>query len=222
MRCKMNELVFLEPNRLDAEPFTTSDIVAVRAKINYRSVQRTIENQIERLERFGVMRFEITLPEKGSKGGRPKKIYRLNEQQATLLITFLKNTDIVADFKTELVRQFYVMRAELFTRQSYRQQLKPIRRDMTDAIQEIPDVSKWAYKQYTDLAYKTAIGKNASQLRKERGASKTATAIDYITSDEIYAVSRAQNHITTLIELGMDYQQVKSILTERRVVGKIA
>ena len=137
----MSELVFLTDGK-NPEPYTTSDIIAEMTGNSYRSIQRIIETQKERLETFGVMRFEITLPSKGSKGGRPKKVYHLNEQQATLLITFLKNTDLVADFKTELVRQFYEMR-------DYIQQLnspvwqdtrslgKEIRRRETDAIKRL-------------------------------------------------------------------------------------
>lgn len=217
----MNELVYIEPNKIGSEPFTTSDVIAKCTKNNYRSVQRIIENQIKRLEKFGVMRFEITLPQKGSKGGRPKKVYQLNEPQATLLITFLRNTDIVADFKTELVRQFYAMRAELMKRQMYRNQLKPIRREMTDIIQEV-DSSKWAFKKYTDLAYKTALGKNAAQLRKERGASSKSVAVEYMTSDEIAAVSKLESQIGVLLEMGMDYEQVKMLLLNRKLIGNIA
>lgn len=216
----MNELVFLEPNKIDSEPFTTSDIVAQMTGNNYRSVQRIIEKQIVRLETFGKVRFEIT-PIQGSRGIGQKRIYRLNEPQATLLITFLKNTDTVADFKTELVRQFYTMRAELMKRKMYRIELKPIRREMTDVIQSV-DSSKWAYKKYTDLAYKTAIGKNAAQLRKERNATSKAKAIDYMSSDEIAAVSKLQSQIGVLLEMGMNYQQIKAILLNRLVIGKIA
>ena len=81
----MNDLVFLESAKLDAEPFTTSDIIAEYTKNSYRSVQRIIEKQMSRLEKFGIMRFEITL---SGKAGRPQKVYQLNETQATLLITF--------------------------------------------------------------------------------------------------------------------------------------
>lgn len=218
----MNNLVFLEPNKIDATPFTTSDVIAEQTQNNYRSIQRTIENQMKRIEKFGVMRFEITLPTKGSKGGRPKKVYQLNEPQATLLITFLKNNDIVADFKVELVRQFYAMRSELQKRQMLREQLKPIRRELTDVIKDKPDAGKWAYKLYTDLAYKTALGKNAAQVRKERNAPKKSAAVDYMSSDEIAAISKLQSQIGVLLEMGMDYQQVKMLLLNRQVVGNIA
>lgn len=134
----MSELVFLTDGK-HPEPYTTSDIIAEMTGNSYRSIQRIIETQKERLETLGIMRFQITLL---GKRGRPKKVYHLNEQQATLLITFLKNTDLVADFKTELVRQFYEMR-------DYIQQLnspvwqdtrslgKEIRRRETDAIKRL-------------------------------------------------------------------------------------
>lgn len=41
---------------------------------------------------FGVIAFEMRKPPTGSKGGRPEIVYRLNEEQATLLMTYLKAT----------------------------------------------------------------------------------------------------------------------------------
>lgn len=100
-----------------------------------------------------------------SRGTNYEKIYHLNEEQATLLLTYLKNTPQVRAFKKELVRQFYAMRRELMERQDRRLELKPIRRELTDVIQEVDD-GPWSYKKYTDLAYKSSIGKNSAQLRK--------------------------------------------------------
>ena len=42
-----------------------------------------------------------TLPSKNSKGGRPQEIYYLNEQQTTLLLTFMRNSDVVIEFKVK-------------------------------------------------------------------------------------------------------------------------
>lgn len=213
----MNDLVFLEPNRLDAEPFTTSDIIAEHTRHSYRSIQRTIERQTKRLEQFGRVRFEIT-PLQTRGGVQDHKVYHLNEPQATLLITFLKNNDVVADFKVELVRQFYAMRAELLKRQTYRLELRPIRRELTDVIREV-DSDKWAYKKYTDLAYKSGIGKNAAQLRKERGAPKKAKAVDYMTAEEIAAVTKRQSQIAVLLEMGLGYGQVKAMVLGHKMAG---
>lgn len=158
---------------------------------------------------------------KYARGTNQEKIYHLNEPQATLLITFLKNTEPVINFKTELVKQFYLMRAELQKRQILREQLKPIRRELTDVIQEV-DHSKWDYKLYTDLAYKTVLGKNASQIRKDRNAKQKAVAIDYMTSDEIEAVTKLQSQIGVLLEVGMNYQQIKMMILNKQLVGNIA
>lgn len=208
----MNDLVFLAPNT--REPFTTSDVIAEMTGNSYRSVQRIIEKQSDRLSRFGRVRFEIT-PTQTKGGVQNKKVYQLNEQQATLLMTFLKNTDVVADFKVELVRQFYAMRFELYKVQAAKMERRPVRVSMTDAIKALPDSPHKAmkYGQYTNLAYLLALGKTASQVRKERGAKKRANASDYMTAEEISLVSEMENRIAVLIGIGMSYQEVKKSLT---------
>lgn len=214
----MDSLVFLEPNKIGAEPFTTSDIIAGQTGNSYRSVQRTIENQMKALETFGIMRFEITL---SGKRGRPKKVYRLNEPQATLLITFLKNTPVVVKFKTELVRQFYAMRTELQRRQIAKLNRKPIRESLTDGIKALPDSphkNMW-YKNYTDLIYRTVTGKTAKQLRKERNALPKAIASDYMTASELEAISCMENRVSVMLEMSMNYQQVKAALQNLKITA---
>lgn len=206
----MNDLVFLESAKMDAEPFTTSDVIAECAGVKHHAVQQLITKHMKPLESFGRVAFEMRALQ--TKGGMQKvKIYHLNEPQATFLITLLKNTPVVVAFKKELVQQFYVMRSELTRRQVEREALKPIRRSLTDAVKEAGG-KPWAYKNYTDLAYKSATGQTAAQLRKTRAAPKTAKAVEYMTSDEIHAVAKRQNQITTLLELGLDYQDVKALL----------
>ena len=209
----MNQIVFLEPNRLDGEPFTTSKAISEVTGIAHRRIRDAIVKHKSAIEVFGL----LGAYETESTGGRPEEIIRLNEQQATLLITFLKNTPIVVAFKVELVRQFYAMRGELLARQMHRSQGKPIRRELTDAVQEFDD-SRWSYKKYTDLAYKAATGKLAKQLRVERGADKTAVAVDYMTADELDAVNKAQYRIGMLLEMGLDYQQIKALLLARQAL----
>ena len=208
---KVTDMVFINDGIRSQEPFTTSDIIAEHTKHSYRSIQRTIENHLEQLKRFGRVRFEFTPFE--TKGGiQNKKIYKLNEPQATLLITFLRNTDIVTEFKTELVRQFYLMRSELMKRQQARTELKPIRRELTDAIRDRSDLNQWAYKSFTDLAYLCAIGKTAAQIKKERGAHPKAPAVSFLSAEELETLSVISNRIAVLIDLGMDYKEIKKRL----------
>ncbi len=215
----MSNLVFLEPNCIKAIPFTTSDVIAEYAKIANRSVYLLIEKHMSSLEKFGRVSFEMT-PFETKGGSQIRKIYHLNEEQATLLITFLKNTEPVINFKVELVRQFYEMRTELQKRQISKLELKPTRRTLTDEIKTNPNHSEWDYKLFTDLAYKTATGKIASTLRKDRGASKKAVALDYMTSDEIALVEKLTYKIAVLYESGFDYYQIKALLLEKKMIGK--
>ena len=208
----MSELVFLEPNKLDAVPFTTSEVIAEFAGVKHHAVQQLITKHETDFKEFGQVAFEMRAVTY-SRGTNYEKIFHLTEEQATLLMTYLKNTPQVRAFKKELVRQFYAMRRELVKRELERAKLTPIRRKLTDVIQET-DSGKWAYKQYTDLAYKSAIGKTAAQLRKGRNAPKKAKAVDYMTADEITAVSKRQSQIAVLLEMGLDYQAIKRIVVD--------
>ncbi|HFH8435032.1 TPA: Rha family transcriptional regulator, partial [Streptococcus agalactiae] len=81
-------LVYLDGKK---EPYTTNEIISECAEIERISVRKLIENHKEDLEVFGILSFEMTKINDGR--GRPRKIYHLNEQQATLLITYLDNTE---------------------------------------------------------------------------------------------------------------------------------
>ena len=164
----MKELVFIEPVNKKMEPYTTDEIIAECAGVKLPAVQRLIREKKERLEVFGSLRFEIRKIVKNGSGNY-LKTYHLNEQQATLLITFLRNTEAVTQFKVELVRQFFDMRGELETRRHIRAEGKPVRRALTDAVRDSGENERMhghAYKAYTDMIYKAVAGKTAKQLKK--------------------------------------------------------
>lgn len=214
----MRDLVYLTPNT--EEPFTTSEVIAECAGVKRDTVQKLIQRHEKDLREFGRVGFEIrTLQTRG--GQQMVKVYHLNEQQATLLLTFLRNTPVVIEFKKELVRQFFAMRKELMNIKAIKAERKPLRTSMTDAIKALPDSphKQFKYNQYTDLAYMAALGKTARQLRKERGADKAATASDYMSSDELAAVSKMENRISVLLEVGMDYQTIKNSLLRTKLIG---
>ena len=134
----------LASQRAAGEPYTTSEIIAVGAEVQHHAVQQLISTYRQDFEEFGVIAFEMRKPPAGSKGGRPEIVYHLNEQQATLLMTYLKNTEVVRAFKKELVRQFYAMRSLLLERaspvwQDTRSLGKEIRRQETEAIKRLVD-----------------------------------------------------------------------------------
>lgn len=211
---ELQKVVYLAPN--DEDPFTTSEVIANCAQVQHHTITRLIQTHEADFKSFGKVRFEIRpLPE--SRTGQKAKIYHLNEQQATLLMTYLKNTEVVRKFKMELVRQFYAMRRELEKCGVIKADRKAIRRNVTDAIKALPETphKKFKYAQYTNLVYLTAIGKTAKAIKAERGAKPTDTASDYLTSDELARVVDVENRVGVLIEAGFDYQTIKAALQKR-------
>jgi phage regulator Rha-like protein len=213
----MSNLVYLAPNT--KEPFTTSEVIAECAGVKRHAIQSLIQQHEKDFREFGRVAFEMR-PLQTRGGQQMVKVYHLNEQQATLLMTYLRNTEVVRAFKKELVRQFYAMRKELLNVRIAKAERKPVRLVMTDAIKALPDSphKQFKYNQYTDLAYRVALGKSAKQLRRERGATNTATASDYMSSEEIAAVSSMENHIAVLLNVGMEYQQIKGYLARMRTL----
>lgn len=90
-------------------PYTTSEIIADGTGIARRKIRDAIRKYQGDLESFGrVASYRATLETSG--GPQKVTVYHLNEQQAAFLLTLLKNTPVVVEFKKELVRQFYAMR----------------------------------------------------------------------------------------------------------------
>lgn len=210
-------IVFTKTMNLYDEPFTTAEMIAEYAGVSKHAVNQLVRQYKNDLEEYGILAFEMR---KLSGRGRPKKIYQLNEEQATLLITYLDNTPQVRAFKKELVRQFYAMKTELLQRQLVRTSGKAGRREMTDAIKESSVLSdKWyVYSNFTKLLYKTALGFDVSKLREARRVDKKATPLDFLNKAELDALNKRQNQITTLIDLGMDYQTIKDVLSNQGVI----
>lgn len=209
------KLVFLEAG--EHEPYTTDKIIAECAQVKRKVVSDLIRRYKTDLESFGILRFKNAKIISEDGRGRPKKLYHLNEQQATLLITYLRNTEPVKAFKKALVKEFYAMRAELTKRRELRAEGKPQRRSLTDMIRDNPEANRWDYKLYTDLAYKAAFGKTAAQIRKERAPGSKRRAVDLLTADELTVYQKQENAVASLYAVGVDYEAMKAVLLTERM-----
>ena len=207
----MLDLVFYTDNTLKAEPYTTSEIIANNTNNSRIAVRRLIEKHINRLKQFGKVEFEMQpLP-----SGQKAKVYKLNEQQATLLITFLDNSDIVANFKTLLVKQFYEMRDELTKRNVNRAIEKPVKKTLMESVKNWKYTSKHAYSNINRLLIKGATGLSINALKKERGDAKVA--LDLLTSQEQEKYKQLEQKVIAYIEADFDYQLIKALLTGKEI-----
>lgn len=204
----MNDLVFM--HGLNEEPYTTDKIIAECSKNQLKVVKNLIRNHKKDFEEFGVLHFENAKPLKGSKGGRPQKTYHLNEQQATLLITYLDNTPEVNQFKKNLVHEFYRMRKELNQRQINRAIEKPQRKSLMDAVKDWPHVTQWSYRNMTQLLLKRATGGlTAQQIKKQRHVK---VALDGLTLKEQERYKQLENIAIGLVGLNKTWDEVKGVL----------
>lgn len=211
----MLNLVFYTDNTLKAEPYTTPEIIANNTDNSLHAVNQLIRYKKKHLERFGVLTFEMRKPPKNSKGGRPRKIYHLNEQQATLLITFLDNMPQVELFKVALVKQFYEMRDELNKRNLNRAIEKPIKKTLNDCIKDWKYTNKHAYSNINRLLIKVATGMSIQELKKNRGNAKTA--LDLLTSQEQETYKTLENKVIAYINADFDYSLIKTLLTGGKI-----
>ena len=105
-----NSLVFLSKNNL---PLTTSLIIAEALERKHKFIIELIRNHEDDLNAVcGRVTFQ-TAPFATAGGTQNREIAFLNEQQTTLLITFMTNTPKVVKFKIALVKAFYEMRQAL-------------------------------------------------------------------------------------------------------------
>ena len=208
----MLDLVFYSDSTLKAQPYTTPEVIAANTGIKRRSVIDLIVRNKEELEQFGILRFEIV---KINGRGRPRKIYHLNEQQATLLLTFLDNTPQIKAFKVALVKQFYEMRDELTKRNVNRAIEKPVKKTLMDCIKKWKYASKYAYSNINRLLIKGATGLSINALKKERGDAKAA--LDLLTSQEQEKYKQLEQKVIAYIEANFDYQLIKALLTGKEI-----
>ena len=82
--------------------------IAEGSGVQHKNVLESIARNRADLEEFGTLAFETR-----KSGGMPTRIALLNEQQATLVMTYQRNTDQVKAFKLALVKSFFIMAKEL-------------------------------------------------------------------------------------------------------------
>lgn len=188
----MNNLVSIKGNDI----FTDSLVIANGTGNKHKNVKQLIvkyENDIRDFGTLAVLNGEST-------GGRPEQYYQLNEEQATFLITLLRNSKVVVRFKKELVRQFYEMRKFILERQSNewiatRYQGKLTRKAETDTIKKLVEYAKSQGSAHADKLY----------LTYSKLANKVAgiTDRDKATISQLNNLSLIENIILHVIDSGI-------------------
>lgn len=97
----MNELTFI----VNGDAVTTTLAIAEGTENQHKNVLSLVRTYLVDLQDFGRVAFE-TRPLETAGGVQNQEIATLNEQQATLLLTYMRNSVIVRQFKRRLVKAF--------------------------------------------------------------------------------------------------------------------
>jgi len=97
----MNELVQIKKIKGTEDIFTDSKIIADKTKYKHDSITKILRRYKNDFEEFGPMDTMSV----GKNGTRDYlKLYLLNEQQATLLMTYLENNPIIRKFNNYIIK----------------------------------------------------------------------------------------------------------------------
>lgn len=95
----------------DGTAVTTSLVIAEGTGVQHKNVMELVRHNIRDFEEFGGVAFE-TRPFETAGGRQERTVAVLNEQHATLLMTYMRNSEIVRAFKKRLVKAFFELAAQ--------------------------------------------------------------------------------------------------------------
>lgn len=230
----MDNLVILKGN----DVFTNSWVIAEGTGNSHRAIKSIVDKYSDDFKEFGKLSyhskwFENEKQKKvfsdNSKGVSREKtkieVILLNEPQATLLITYLRNTEQVRRFKKNLVFEFYRMRDFIREKQTpawqeSRQTGITTRKKETDAIKRLCEYATAQGSKHPERLY-TAYTKLAN---KAAGITNRTTA----TNLQLSVLTVAESIIAQTIDAGIEenkpykeiYQDCKRKLAVLQGVGK--
>lgn len=230
----MDNLVILKGN----DVFTNSWVIAEGTGNSHRAIKSIVDKYSDDFKEFGKLSyhskwFENEKQKKifsdNSKGVSREKtkieVILLNEPQATLLITYLRNTEQVRRFKKNLVFEFYRMRDFIREKQTpawqeSRQTGITTRKKETDAIKRLCEYATAQGSKHPERLY-IAYTKLAN---KAAGITNRTTA----TNLQLSVLTVAESIIAQTIDAGIEenkpykeiYQDCKRKLAVLQGVGK--
>lgn len=215
----MNELTVFQQGK---DYVISSLEVAEMVEINHKELMRNIRRYVDVLSK--------NMQEIGERNFAPTDFFikssyitSQNKELPCYLLT-KKGCDMVANkltgekgiiFTAKYVIAFERMANELQKRHIAYEIEKKQHHELTDKIKEALPESEhkhFAYKNHIDLAYKAVTGKNAKQLRQERGLKPKENVMPYLSSSEIEEIGEAKSCIAFLIKRDKSYKEIKSFL----------
>lgn len=192
----------------------------------HSKVTRDIENLIEGIAKSGDTYSQLFIETKyqNEQNKQWYKEYLLTRDGFTLLAMGF-NGPKALEWKLKYIKAFNYMESELKKRYKERQQWQ-IERDkgiivrhiLTDTIKmKVADSphKRFMYPNYTKLIYKTLFNKTFKELQQEYGIKGRESLRDYLPSEQLKEVEQMEMLISSLIGVGMGYEEIKNFIQQK-------
>jgi Rha family phage regulatory protein len=212
-------LVKIEGKKGEEQLVTSSLKVAEKFGKEHKHVLDTIREILAAENSATKLFYEDTYKNRG----KDYPIFYMNRDGFSLLAMGFTGKDALK-WKLEYIQAFNEMEKELKRLYEERKQWEIerakgvlTRHILTDTIKnKLPesDHKRFAYPNYTKLVYKTLFNMDMKQLRERYGVKGKESVRDYINADELAEVDTLERLISSLINYGWGYEQIKTFVTE--------
>ncbi|MGX8939328.1 Rha family transcriptional regulator [Symbiopectobacterium sp. Eva_TO] len=180
---------------------------------DHDTIIKLVDRNKADLEEFGKVGFEIRAGYNNAK----VRVALLNEQQTTLLITYMRNNNVVRSFKKRLVFEFFRMRSALASKKVDRNTARLEYKPMTDAIKHEREaqgkqIAPHHFSNEADLINCIALGMTSAKFRVHHEIGKQESIRDYLTPEQIHCITELQRANTVFISMAWDFEQRKATL----------
>lgn len=211
----MFEVMTKRINKEEVTVVTSIDVAETFGK-EHKNVLRDIR-ELACSEEFNRLNFELTSYKDGM--NRMRDMYYITRDGFTLLVMGYTGEKAMK-FKEAYIKQFNHMEKLLKEKFVERQKGITVRHIVTDMIKQSNENERMhghAYSTYTDMIYRMLFGKSAKQLRENFRISKTDSLRDCFTQEELRAIQSKEMLVTSLIDCGWGYEQIKSFISENSI-----
>ena len=201
---------------------TSSRQVAEKFEKEHKNVVRDIEKLLGEIGSKLSVSYFISSDYKDSMN-RTQTEYLLTRDGFSLLAMGFTGEKALK-WKLEYIRAFNEMETELKRLYNERKQWeierekgKLIRHVLTDTIKmKITDSphKRFMYPNYTKLIYKTLFGKPFKELQEEFGVKPKESLRNYLTAEQLKDVENMEMLVSSLINCGWGYDQIKNFINE--------
>lgn len=214
-------LVEIIGKRYEERLITTSLKVAEHFEKEHKDVLETIRNLTA--ENSAANYFTLTTYRSR---GKDYPMYEMDRDGFSLLAMGFTGEKALK-WKLDYIKAFNSMEKELKRLYLERQQWQ-IERDkgiivrhiLTDTIKmKVADSpnKKFMYPNYTKLIYKTIFGKSIKELQEQYGVKGRESIREYLPADQLKEVESMEMLVSSLINCGWGYEQIKGFIQENAV-----